>query len=96
MREIKVHHLKIKPKYMKDIAVGKKAFEVRKDDRDYQIGDILYLQEYENGKYTGFILKNEVTYVLGRDEEEKKYVREGYVILGIREVYRHRPVFYKS
>ena len=74
------HKLKILPEYFEAVKSGSKTFEVRKDDRGFQAGDILFLQEYENGCYTGSGLKVMVTYVL-RDTE---YCKEGYCIMGIK------------
>ena len=33
------HNLKIETKYLLDIVKGRKQFEIRKNDRDYQVGD---------------------------------------------------------
>lgn len=48
-----VHVLKIQPKYFEMVKWGIKRFELRKDDRNYQVGDFIVLREYENGEYTG-------------------------------------------
>ena len=37
-----VHELKIKENYYYDVKFGRKTFELRKDDRDYQEGDLLH------------------------------------------------------
>ena len=74
------HKLKILPEYFEAVKSGSKSFEVRKDDRGFQAGDTLFLQEFENGCYTGAGLKVFVTYVL-RDTE---YCKEGYCIMGIK------------
>ncbi|GMQ56769.1 DUF3850 domain-containing protein [Vallitalea sediminicola] len=80
-----IHNLKIKGNYIKAIIYGNKTFEVRKDDRNFNIGDILILNEINTkGLYTGFNIKVKVTYILGRKEEEKQFVKKGYVILGIK------------
>lgn len=39
---MKVHELKIKAKYYSEIWRGIKTFELRKNDRDYQVGDIIH------------------------------------------------------
>ena len=49
----KLHLLKIKPEYFNAVESLLKQFELRKDDRDYQIGDLIILQEYDDGEYTG-------------------------------------------
>ena len=36
------HNLKIKHKYWKDVQDGVKTFEIRKNDRDYKVGDIVH------------------------------------------------------
>lgn len=38
---MKLHELKIKAEYMDAIALGRKTFELRKNDRDYQEGDLI-------------------------------------------------------
>lgn len=43
---MKVHKLKILPEYYNAQIEGKKNFEIRKNDRNYQIGDWLLLKEY--------------------------------------------------
>ena len=49
----KTHELKIYPKYFKAILDGKKTFEIRKDDRDFQVRDSIVLKEWDNIKYSG-------------------------------------------
>ena len=58
------HELKILPQYFQAVWNGTKNFELRKNDRDYKVGDILILREYNNGEYTGSFLKVIVTYIL--------------------------------
>lgn len=79
-----IHELKIKPQYYEDVKNGLKLFEVRKNDRDFKLGDILMLNECSlddsgAGTYSGRALKVGVTYLLNDPE----YCKEGYVILGI-------------
>jgi hypothetical protein len=60
------HHLKTWPVYFQPIWDGRKPFELRKNDRDYKIGDTLILEEYhpEGQFYTGRIIKATVPYIL--------------------------------
>lgn len=43
---MKIHELKLDIKYFDDVKNGNKNFEIRKNDRDYQIGDILELKAW--------------------------------------------------
>lgn len=77
-----VHELKISPKYFDDVRKGFKNFELRKDDRDYHVCDLVTLKEYENGKYTGRELKDiPIIYILRNCPEYG--LKEGYCILGL-------------
>ena len=73
----KVHHLKIIPEYSDAIRRGAKTFEIRKNDRGYEVGDELILKEYENESFTGNLLKAVVTYIT--DYAQQK----GYVVMAI-------------
>jgi uncharacterized protein DUF3850 len=42
-----IHELKVWPEYYERLADGSKTFEVRRDDRGYQSGDILRLREWK-------------------------------------------------
>lgn len=59
-----VHELKILPEYFKEVKIGNKTFELRKDDRQIQIGDVVILKEWTGEAYTGNELRVGVTYVL--------------------------------
>ncbi|WP_411680446.1 DUF3850 domain-containing protein [Clostridium thailandense] len=77
---VNVHHIKTWTKYFKDAKSGIKPFEVRKNDRDYQVGDTLILEEFDPVKQvkTGAWAPKRVTYKL----DDAHFVKEGYVILG--------------
>ena len=62
-----VKELKIRQEYLERVLLGEKTFEIRKNDRNYQVGDILVLREYE-GDYTGRVAIVEVLYVLNEFE----------------------------
>ncbi len=44
---MKEHELKCHPEYFSRVASGQKTFEIRKNDRDFQVGDIIILKEYD-------------------------------------------------
>lgn len=83
-----IHDLKILPIYFEAVALGIKTFEVRKDDRPYQVGDTLLLREYGNGEFTGKKLKAKVTYIL----RDSVFCKDGYCIMGIKEVDRNKYI----
>jgi ribosomal protein S28E/S33 len=60
-----IHELKTLPEYFKEVWNNSKRFEIRKDDRNYQVGDILMLKEYiERTGFTGRYVRVKVTYIL--------------------------------
>ena len=81
-RVMQIHELKISPKYFDDVKSGNKRFEIRKDDRDYKVGDLITLREYENGQYTGRKIENILTIYILRDATEYGLM-DGYCILGL-------------
>jgi len=73
----KTHHLKILPEYFNAVRLGVKTFEIRKNDRDYKVGDSLLLKEYDNNAFTGNVVKAIVTYIT--DYAQK----DDYVVMAI-------------
>ncbi|GAB3753913.1 DUF3850 domain-containing protein [Spirosoma pomorum] len=62
------HVLKTRPEYFDEVFVGNKSFELRKNDRNYQKGDILHLKEYdpETDTYSGRETKATVHYIISQ------------------------------
>ncbi|HEL6781611.1 TPA: DUF3850 domain-containing protein [Listeria monocytogenes] len=75
---MKTHELKILSEYFWDIVVEQKTFEIRKNDRDFQVGDRLILKEFKRGKLTRRWIAVEVTYITNYEQ------KEGYVVMGIK------------
>ena len=48
-----LHHLKTLPTFYQATIDGRKPFEIRNNDRNFQSGDDLILNEWESGEYTG-------------------------------------------
>lgn len=63
VRVVTIHELKIAPCYYGEVIAYRKTFEIRKNDRDFQVGDRVRLNEYENGIYTGNSMLFEITYI---------------------------------
>lgn len=79
---------KILPAYFKEAQAGRKMFELRKDDSDYEAGDILVLREWDGYQYTGNEVKREITYIL-RDVPGYG-LEKGYCILSLKEAEKNR------
>lgn len=70
------------------IAAGKKTHDLRKDDRNYQVGDVLRLERFDNinGHATGETVDVDVTYITNRNAPcafSSSVVEPGYCILSI-------------
>lgn len=85
----KIHDLKILSEYYSAVVSGAKKFEVRYNDRDYKVGDILLLREFDGSFYTGRKTCVKVTYVLHGGAYG---LAEGYVILSILKLKNQRAV----
>ena len=78
-----IHQLKILPEHFEDVISGRKTFEVRRNDRDFRIGDLLALNEHDSVfGFTGRSCLVRTDYILS----DTKYCKPGYVILSIRPV----------
>lgn len=80
------HVLKLHDRYFDAVLYGIKAFEIRKADRDYKVGDVLILNRIDDEGRTS---PNEpsihrvITYIL-RHEDFPEGIPEGYVLLSIK------------
>lgn len=74
------HELKTWPEYFHAVWQRKKTFEVRKNDRDYKVGDYLILRAWDpiESEYTGSWIELRITYIL----DDSRFVKEGFVVLG--------------
>ena len=75
------HTLKVLPQYFKSLKNGTKSFELRWNDRNFQVGDILILEEYDMilQKYTGNRIIKTITYLLN----DFPGLTSGWVILSL-------------
>jgi Domain of unknown function (DUF3850) len=60
------HELKIWPRFYEEVESGRKTYELRKDDRDFQCDDTLVLKEYDpdTKKYSGRQVVRRVTSIM--------------------------------
>ena len=89
---MRVHYLKTWPAFFAAVKSGKKPFEIRKDDREYDVGDTLILQYWDPAKaedgnpssgYTGDEVRGEVEYLLLANDCPGGLV-EGFCVMGVR------------
>ncbi len=68
---MKRHELKTWLEYFELISTGQKTFEVRRNDRDFQVGDLLILREWNQyqGIYTGRYVIKVITYIMRGDND---------------------------
>lgn len=74
----KTHHVKCLQEYFNQVWLGKKTFELRKNDRDYCVGDVVALHEIVDGEDTGRIVTTKIQYVLKNCPEYG--LQDGYCI----------------
>lgn len=62
---MKTHHVKSWKHFFQAIKDGSKKHDLRMNDRDFNVGDHLILEEYDNinGEYTGDKCRAMVTYI---------------------------------
>ena len=77
---MKVVKKKIMPEYFKAVRARKKNFELRVDEDDIQVGDLVILEEWDGKVYTGSAVVKRVKYVL-RNRPEFGLMK-GYCIIG--------------
>ncbi len=77
------HKLKTWPEYYQAVESQEKTFEVRKDDRNFQVGDKLHLLEYDPkyDKLTGRFLFKKISYKLTGGSFG---IQEGFCVLGLK------------
>jgi hypothetical protein len=74
------HELKTWPVYFSDVWNGKKLFECRLNDRNYQPGDTVTLKEFTlQGCYTGREVVACITYIL---HDDFKGLADGFCVFG--------------
>jgi len=83
---MKLHLLKIKDEYYKEVLKGSKSFEIRKNDRDFKTGDHIRFTDLDRNPRPG---EWRITYVL-KDCPEYG-LKEGYAILSIVRVDKEEP-----
>lgn len=79
----RTHELKIWPRHFEDVASGVKKYEVRKNDRVFQVGDSVMLREWdpEPSTYTGRFCFCRIIHVT--DSSSWEFIPNWITIFGI-------------
>ena len=76
----RTHDLKTVQPHFDALKSGLKRFEIRKNDRNFQVGDYLHLQEYDIEKgYSGEDLFFKVSFIL----YDETFLQEGCVCMSL-------------
>lgn len=84
---MKIHRLKTINPYFEDVWNGVKRFEVRNNDRDFNIGDYCSLDEYfdDNHLYGNRSILVKITYIL----KDFPSISESHVVFGFNILKKH-------
>lgn len=80
------HELKTVPAYFAPLLEGAKTFEVRRDDRGFQKGDVLWLREFvpnartPQQQYTGRSILARISWILTAGQMG---IEPGYVVMSV-------------
>lgn len=75
------HELKVVPPFFDHLFDGTKTFEVRRDDRGFEVGDLLWLREWD-GYFTGRSMTRRVAFLFKWDDGPLgKMLAEGVVVM---------------
>lgn len=73
-----LHHLKTLPEFFNAVLSEDKTFEVRRNDRNFQLRDWLHLREWTGETFTGRDCYLRVCYLTDFQQQP------GYVVMGIK------------
>ena len=76
-----LHNLKILPVCFTSVISGQKTAELRKLDRDFRVGDVIILNEFDGEKFTGRTVRILITQIYVGE-----YVAPGYCMISFQRV----------
>lgn len=77
---MQIHELKIVEPYYSAVKSGVKTFEIRKNDRNFQVGDTVILRPWNSEQgYHGESLRRKIEYITSFEQ------KKGYVVFSIKE-----------
>ncbi len=77
---MKIHELKTIPKYFELVRLDRKHFEWRNNDREFTIGDFLWLREWDTDHFTD---REELVKITEIVSDTSIGIPEDYVIMEI-------------
>lgn len=81
---MKIIEAKTYPKYLAAAISGEKTFTIRKNDREYEVSQIIRKMGYIPDRgYTGEHADFQITYILTHDDFPNG-IKEGYIVCGIK------------
>lgn len=85
----RTHHLKSWPRFFRPIVQGERTHELRRNDRDFRVGDILFLREWDERaeQYTGATCQATITSLTSQEVPcavSDEGLRPDFCILSIR------------
>lgn len=80
---MKTHKLKCWPEPFEAMLNGLKPFEIRRNDRDFKVGDVLIIQEWRpaDEQYTGRELLRDVVFML---DNPMFGIKKGFVVMAVK------------
>ena len=78
---MKTHELKCWPEFFLPVQAWKKVFEIRHNDRGFEVGDILWLREWDptTADYSGESVRRAISYITDFPDG----LKDGYVCMGL-------------
>lgn len=76
-----IHELKISAYYFQAVKEGRKTFEIRRNDRGFQAGDLVILREYEDRGVTTHLTGNSLEFKIGYVTNFNQ--KEDYVVFSL-------------
>lgn len=78
---MKTHELKCWPEFFLAVQAWKKVFEIRHNDRGFEVGDILWLREWDptTADYSGESVRRAISYITDFPDG----LKDGYVCMGL-------------
>lgn len=83
---MKIHNIKILEKYAGDVLAKKKTFEIRYDDRGYEVGDVIIFNVVDTSNKPKEHTLNNIVWKIIYILDDFDGLRNGYVAMSIKEL----------